>query len=57
MALPLLSAVIPDSLMPVEYFLSAINTPFWHWVFRGAFLVGLVGAIWVYFFYSRKHRK
>lgn len=35
----------------VDYFLKGLNTPFWHWLFRLGFGLGLAAALLVYFYY------
>lgn len=40
-----------DGQIVVDYFLKSLNTPFWHWLLRGLFALGLIICLAVYFYY------
>ncbi len=48
------TAVIPEKLEEVKYFLKVVNTPFWIWFFRIGFCVFMLGILVSFFYYDKK---
>lgn len=49
----LASLSLPDNhQIVIDYFLKDYNTPFWHWLWRGAAGLGFLISIAVYLYYS-----